>query len=79
MGFGCNVPAIMATRTLENKKDRILTMLITPFMSCSARLPVYVLIISAVFPQNQGLVLFGIYMTGILLAIVTALILKKVA
>jgi len=79
MGFGCNVPAIMATRTLENKKDRILTMMITPFMSCSARLPVYVLIISAVFPQNQGLVLFGIYMTGILLAIVTALILKKVA
>lgn len=79
MGFGCNVPAIMATRTLENKKDRILTMLITPFMSCSARLPVYVLIISAVFPQNQGLVLFGIYLTGIALAIVTALILKKVA
>jgi len=79
MGFGCNVPAIMATRTLENKKDRILTMLITPFMSCSARLPVYVLIISAVFPQNQGLVLFGIYFTGILLAVITALILKKVA
>lgn len=79
MGFGCNVPAIMATRTLENKKDRTLTMLITPFMSCSARLPVYVLIISAVFPQNQGLVLFGIYITGIFLAIVTALILKKVA
>lgn len=79
MGFGCNVPAIMATRTLENKKDRILTMLITPFMSCSARLPVYVLIISAVFPNNQGLVLFGIYLTGIFLAIITALILKKVA
>lgn len=79
MGFGCNVPAIMATRTLENRKDRILTMMITPFMSCSARLPVYVLIISAVFPQNQGLVLFGIYFTGILLAIFTALLLKKVA
>jgi len=79
MGFGCNVPAIMATRTLENKKDRILTMLITPFMSCSARLPVYVLIISAVFPENQGLVLFGIYFTGVLLAVITALILKKVA
>ncbi|MFZ4582165.1 MAG: nucleoside recognition domain-containing protein, partial [Paludibacter sp.] len=73
MGFGCNVPAIMATRTLENKKDRILTMLITPFMSCSARLPVYVLIISAVFPANQGLVLFGIYFTGIILGIITAL------
>jgi ferrous iron transport protein B len=79
MGFGCNVPAIMATRTLENKKDRILTMIITPFMSCSARLPVYVLIISAVFPQQQGLVLFVIYLTGILLAILTALVLKKVA
>lgn len=79
MGFGCNVPAIMATRTLENKKDRILTMLITPFMSCSARLPVYVLIISAVFPAYQGLVLFGIYITGITLGILTALLLRKVA
>lgn len=79
MGFGCNVPAIMATRTLDNRKDRILTMIITPFMSCSARLPVYVLLISAVFPNNQGLVLFAIYFTGILLAIFTALIMKKVA
>ena len=79
MGFGCNVPAIMATRTLDNRKDRILTMIITPFMSCSARLPVYVLLISAVFPSNQGIVLFSIYFTGILLAIVTALVMKKVA
>ncbi len=79
MGFGCNVPAIMATRTLENRKDRILTMIITPFMSCSARLPVYVLLISAVFPSNQGIVLFAIYFTGILLAIFTALIMKRVA
>jgi len=79
MGFGCNVPAIMATRTLDNKKDRILTMLITPFMSCSARLPVYVLIISAVFPEYQGLVLFGIYFIGVVLAILTALLLRKVA
>jgi ferrous iron transport protein B len=79
MGFGCNVPAIMATRTLENRKDRILTMIITPFMSCSARLPVYVLLISAVFPKNQGIVLFSIYFIGILLAIVTALIMKRVA
>lgn len=79
MGFGCNVPAIMATRTLENKKDRILTMIITPFMSCSARLPVYVLIISAIFPANQGIVLFSIYFFGILLAIITALIMKKIA
>ena len=79
MGFGCNVPAIMATRTLDNRKDRILTMIITPFMSCSARLPVYVLLISAIFPENQGIMLFGIYMVGILLAIITALIMKRVA
>lgn len=77
MGFGCNVPAIMATRTLENRKDRILTMLITPFMSCSARLPVYVLLISAFFPKNQGFVLFSIYFIGIILAVLVALILKK--
>jgi len=79
MGFGCNVPAIMATRTLDNKKDRILTMIITPFMSCSARLPVYVLLISAIFPANQGLVLFAIYFIGILLAIATALVMKRIA
>jgi ferrous iron transport protein B len=78
MGFGCNVPAIMATRTLENKKDRILTMIITPFMSCSARLPVYVLLISAIFPQNQGLVLFSIYLIGILLAVLTAILMKRI-
>lgn len=79
MGFGCNVPAIMATRTLENRKDRILTMLITPFMSCSARLPVYVLIISAIFPENQGFYLFLIYIIGIIIAIVTALVMKRIA
>ena len=79
MGFGCNVPAIMATRTLDNRKDRILTMIITPFMSCSARLPVYVLIISAIFPNNQGLVLFAIYLIGILMATLVALVMKKVA
>lgn len=78
MGFGCNVPAVMATRTLENRKDRILTMLIIPFMSCSARLPVYVLLISAFFPVNQGLVLLSIYLIGILLAIIVALIFKKI-
>ena len=77
MGFGCNVPAIMATRTLENKKDRLLTMLITPFMSCSARLPVYVLIISAFFPKNRGIILFSIYMIGVVLGIIDALILKS--
>jgi ferrous iron transport protein B len=77
MGFGCNVPAIMATRTLENRKDRILTMIIAPFMSCSARLPVYVLIISAFFPKNQGLVMFSVYLIGIFIAILVALLLKN--
>jgi len=76
MGFGCNVPALMATRTLENKNDRILTMLITPFMSCSARLPVYILIIGTFFPQNSSLVLFGVYLLGILLAIIFAKVFK---
>lgn len=79
MGFGCNVPAIMATRTLENKKDRILTMLITPFMSCSARLPVYVLVISATFTAYQGTVLLGMYLAGVAIAVIVALIMKKVA
>ncbi len=77
MGFGCNVPAVMATRTLENRKDRLLTMIITPFMSCSARLPVYVLLISAFFPKHQGVVLFSIYGLGILCAVIVALIMKK--
>ncbi len=78
MGFGCNVPAVMATRTLENRKDRILTMLIIPFMSCSARLPVYVLLISAFFPNNQGLVLLSIYIIGIMLAVLVALVFKRI-
>lgn len=77
IGFGCNVPAIMATRTLESRRDRIITMLITPFMSCSARLPVYILLVSAFFPVNQGLVLMSIYLVGIVLAVLTALLLKK--
>lgn len=77
MGFGCNVPAIMATRTIENRHNRILTMLINPFMSCSARLPVYVLIISAFFPEHPGTVLFSIYIIGILTAAIVAIIFKK--
>jgi len=76
MGFGCNVPALMATRTLENRNDRILTMLITPFMSCSARLPVYILIIGTFFPENSSLVLFGVYILGILLAVIFAKVFK---
>lgn len=77
MGFGCNVPAIMATRTIENKNDRMVTMLILPFMSCSARYPVYVLIISAFFTAYKGTILFGIYLIGILLAGTVAWIMKK--
>ncbi len=65
MGFGCNVPAIMATRTLRNKGDRILTMLIVPFMSCSARLPVYTLFAVAFFPETSNLVVFSLYLIGI--------------
>jgi len=77
MGFGCNVPAIMATRTIENKNDRMVTMLIIPFMSCSARYPVYVLLISAFFDRFQGTILFGLYLIGIMLASLMALLLKK--
>lgn len=71
MGFGCSVPAIMAARTLESEKDRILTILITPFMSCSARLPVYIVLAGAFFAESAGTVIFSIYLLGILLSIVT--------
>ena len=77
MGFGCNVPAIMATRTIENKSDRLVTMLITPLMSCSARYPVYILLINAFFVNYRGSVLFGIYFVGIILAGLVAWIMKK--
>ncbi len=77
MGFGCNVPAVMATRTLDNRNDRLLTMLIIPFMSCSARLPVYVLLISAFFVSYQGAILFLIYVIGIVLAVLMGLFFKK--
>lgn len=71
MGFGCNVPAIMASRTLESEKDRTLTILITPFMSCSARLPVYIILAGAFFGAKAGTVIFGIYLLGIVLSIIT--------
>lgn len=77
MGFGCNVPAIMATRTLSNRNDRMITMLINPFMSCSARLPIYVLFISAFFSEYQGTVLFLVYATGVLVAVGMAMLLKR--
>ncbi|MBU1369516.1 MAG: ferrous iron transport protein B [Bacteroidetes bacterium] len=77
MGFGCNVPAIMATRTIENRNDRLVTMMIIPFMSCSARYPVYILIISAFFDAYRGTLLFGIYMLGILFAGLLAWVFKR--
>jgi len=77
MGFGCNVPAIMATRTIENKSDRLVTMLILPLMSCSARYPVYVLLINAFFVGYRGSILFGIYIFGVFLSGIVAFILKK--
>lgn len=77
MGFGCNVPAIMATRTIRNRGDRLLTMMIIPFMSCSARLPVYVVLISAFFPSYPALVFIGIYLLGITVAILFSKILNR--
>jgi len=77
MGFGCNVPAIMATRVLESKRDRILTILINPLISCSARLPVYVLIAGALFGAYAGNVIFSLYVIGIVLAILMGQIFKR--
>lgn len=78
MGFGCNVPAIMTTRTIEDRNSRLLTILINPFMSCSARLPVYILFISAFFPEHPGTILFVLYGTGILIAVLIARLFKRV-
>lgn len=72
MGFGCNVPAIMATRMIESRKSRLITILIIPLMSCAGRLPVYILIAGAFFPQHAGLVMVGLYTLGILFAIIAA-------
>ncbi len=72
LGFGCNIPAIMSTRTIENYEDRLLTILVNPLMSCSARLPVYVLIAGAFFPSNAGTVIFSMYLLGAVLAIILA-------
>lgn len=77
VGFGCTVPALMATRTLDNEKDRVLTGLLVPFMSCGARLPVYVLLASIFFPQNSGMVIFWMYVLGIVIAILVGLLLKN--
>ena len=77
MGFGCNVPAVMATRTIESPKSRLITMLIIPLMSCAGRMPVYILIAGAFFPRNAGLVLLGMYALGIVLAILAAKIMSR--
>ena len=77
MGFGCNIPAIMATRTIEDRKSRLITMLIVPLMSCSARLPVYIIIITAFFPHNQALILLSLYLIGIILSIIMAKLLSR--
>ncbi len=76
-GFGCNVPALLATRTIENRKDRLVAMLVIPFMSCSARLPVFILFTSVFFAESAGTVLFGMYITSIVIALLTAVILSK--
>lgn len=77
MGFGCNVPAIMACRTIESRSSRLITILINPFMSCSARIPIYILLIGTFFPNNQSLVFLSLYLGGIVLAIITAKLLRK--
>ena len=77
LGFGCSVPAVMAARTLENEKDRRLTIILSPFMSCGARLPVYALFAAAFFANNQGEVVFSIYILGIVIAILSGILLKN--
>ncbi len=77
MGFGCNVPAIMASRTIESPKSRLVTMLVTPLMSCSARLPLYIVLIGAFFPSHASLVMLGLYAFGIMMAVVMARIFSK--
>ncbi len=77
VGFGCNVPGILAARTLENQRDRTLTILLNPFMSCGARLPVYALFAGIFFPKVGGAVIFALYLTGILLAVVSGLLFRR--
>ena len=77
VGFGCSVSALMATRTMENKRERFLTLFLVPFMSCSARLPVYALFGAAFFGAKAGMMIFAIYFTGILVAIFYGLLLRK--
>lgn len=78
MGFGCNVPAVMATRTIESRKSRLITMMTLPFMSCSARLPVYIILTGAFFPKHAALVMMCLYICGILVAFTAASIMNRV-
>lgn len=77
MGFGCNVPAIMATRTIESRNSRLITMLVLPFMSCSARLPIYIMIIGTFFATNKSLIMLSLYAIGIVVAILMSRVLKR--
>lgn len=77
IGFGCSVPAIMATRTLPSERDRKMTIMLTPFMSCSAKIPIYAFFSAAFFPDKAALVMIGLYFTGIIVAIIYALILDR--
>ena len=79
VGFGCSVPAIMATRTVSSDRDRKMTMLLIPFMSCSAKIPIYAVFVAAFFPGRGALVMFTLYLVGILLAVLSALVLKRTA
>ena len=79
MGFGCNVPAVMSSRIIESRSSRLITMLIIPFMSCSARLPIYLLLVGTFFPGNGSLVIFALYVLSIFVAIITAKLLRKTA
>ncbi len=79
MGFGCSVPSVMASRTLPSERDRRLTVMLTPFMSCTAKLPIYAFFCAAFFPENAALVMCGLYLLGIIMGIVTALVLKTTA
>nr|WP_235601187.1 ferrous iron transport protein B [Tissierella sp. P1] len=77
VGFGCNVPGVMSTRTLDNKKDRMIALLINPFMSCGARLPIYLVFIAAFFPEHGGIVLFALYALGIVVALLVGKLFSK--
>jgi ferrous iron transport protein B len=78
LGFGCNVPAVMATRTIENKRDRLITIMANPFISCSARLPVYVLFTSVFFPKNQVFVMGSLYLLGVFMAVMSVKLFGKI-